>query len=105
MSCQVSMPTALRLSGRLKMSQPMAPSFSIKRGASLMDVLLSLSHSADPARAGVKEQLVVYAGADERKQDVSEKFSCRRADRLDGCAGRGCEQAHGDRVQGADLRL
>src|SRR5215831_5824149 len=41
MSSQVSTPTAFRFSGRLKMIQPMGPSFSIKRlGASLMGGLL-----------------------------------------------------------------
>src|SRR6266542_477248 len=40
MSCQVSWPTAFRLSGRLNVIQPMGPSFSSRRiGASLMDVL------------------------------------------------------------------
>ena len=43
MSSQVSMPTAFRFSGRLKMIQPMGPSFSSKRaGASLMGVLLTV---------------------------------------------------------------
>src|SRR5713101_4445021 len=40
MSCHVSKPTAFRFSGRLKMIQPMGPSFSTRRGASwLMCVL------------------------------------------------------------------